>query len=91
MHCVAPIDRMEEHHCFSIDIFSNIVDSNLSKVSTDAKANSEFLKPKRREMLYCKGNHIWVHGSKLPLCEVLVVHNAQRGAECAYLPPHGNI
>ena len=27
----------------------------------------------------------------LPICEVLVVHNAQRGAECAYLPPHGNM
>ena len=57
-YSVAPIDRMEEHHCFFIDIFSNLVDSNLSKVSTDAKANPEFIKPKRREMLYCKGNHI---------------------------------
>ena len=27
----------------------------------------------------------------LAICEVLVVHNAQRGAECAYLPPHGNM
>ena len=25
------------------------------------------------------------------LHKVLVVHNAQRGVECAYLPPHGNI
>ena len=54
---------MEEHHCFFIDIFNNLVDSNLSKVSTDSKANPEFFKPKRREMLYCKGNHICVHGS----------------------------
>ena len=27
----------------------------------------------------------------LPICEVLVVHNAQRGAECSYLPPRGNM
>ena len=38
-HCVAPTDSMEEHLWFWIDIFSNLVDSNLSKVSTDAKAN----------------------------------------------------
>ena len=38
--------------------FNNLVDSNLSKVSTDAKANPEFIKPKRREMPYSKVNHI---------------------------------
>ena len=55
-------DRMEEHHWFLIDIFNNLVDNNLSKVSMDAKANPEFIKPKRLEMLYCKGNRICVHG-----------------------------
>ena len=34
------------------------MDSNLSKVSTDAKANPEFIKLKRREMPYSKDNHI---------------------------------
>ena len=47
-HGVAPIDCMEEHHYFFIDMFNNLVDSNLSKVSTDAKANPEFIKQKRR-------------------------------------------
>ena len=32
-------------------------------MSTDAKSNTEFIKPKRREMPYCKDNHICVHGS----------------------------
>ena len=39
------------------------MDSNLSKVSADAKANPQFIKPKRREMPYCKDNHICVYGS----------------------------
>ena len=49
-HSVAPTDSMEEHKCFFIDIFHNLVDSNLLKVSTDSKANPEFIKPKRQEI-----------------------------------------
>ena len=45
-HSVAPTDIMEEHNF--IDIFHNIVDSNLSKVSTDATADLDFIKPKRQ-------------------------------------------
>ena len=45
---VAPTDSIEEHLCFFVDIFNNLLDSNLSKVSTDAKSNPEFIKPKRR-------------------------------------------
>ena len=48
------------------------MDSNLSKVSTDAKANPEFIKQKRREMLYC--NVICVHGS--------VYHFAKSSLSC---------
>ena len=62
-HSVAPTDSIEEHLCFFIDIFNNLLDSNLSKVSTEAKSNTEFIKPKRRGMPYCKDNHICVHGS----------------------------
>ena len=51
------------HQCFFIGMFNNPVDSNLSKVSTDAKANPELIKPTRREMPYCKDNHMCVHGS----------------------------
>ena len=91
-HSVAPNGSIEEHLCFFIDIFNNLLDSNLSKVSTDAKSNPEFIKPKRWGMPYCKDNHIILCPRfVLPICEVLVVHNAQRGVECAYLPPHGNM
>ena len=38
-HSVAPNGSIEEHLCFFIDIFNNLLDSNLSKVSTDAKSN----------------------------------------------------
>ena len=48
-HSVAPTDSIEEHLCVFIDIFNNLLDSNLSKVSTDAKSNPESIKPKRRE------------------------------------------
>ena len=91
-HSVAPTDSMEEHQYFFIDIFHNLVESNLSKVSTDAKANPEFIKPERQEMyvLLQRQPHLCLWFG-LPLCKVLVVHNAQRGAECAYLPPHGNV
>ena len=62
-HSVAPTDSIEEHLCFFIDIFNNLLNSNLPIVSTDAKSYPEFIKPKRREMPYCKDNHICVHGS----------------------------
>ena len=62
-HSVAPTDSIEEHLCFFIDIFNNLLNRNLSKVSTDAKSYPEYIKPKRREMPYCKDNHICVHGS----------------------------
>ena len=53
------------------------MDSILSKVSTDAKADPEFIKPKRRDIPYGKDNHIIMClRFGLPLCEVLVVHNA---------------
>ena len=59
-HSVAPTDSIEEHLCVFIDIFNNILDSNLSKVSTDAKSNPETINPKRRGMPYCKDNHSYV-------------------------------
>ena len=70
-HIVAPTDIIEEHLCFFIDIFNNLLDSNLSKVSTDAKSNPEFTKPKRREMPYYKDNHICVHGSDYQFAKCL--------------------
>ena len=56
-HNVVPTDNMEQHQRFFIDIFHNLVDSNLSKVSTDSKANPEFI------LHYCKDNHICIYGS----------------------------
>ena len=58
-----PLTALKSIYVFFIDIFNNLLDSNLSKVSTDAKSNPEFSKPKRRGMPYCKDNHICVHGS----------------------------
>ena len=51
-HSVAPTDSIEDHLCFFIDIFNNLLNSNLSKVSTVATSHPEFIKPKRREMPY---------------------------------------
>ncbi len=81
-HSVASIDSMEEHQYFFIDIFHNLVDSNLSKVSTDAKANPELIKQKRREMLYCKGNHIYVHSSDCHFAKSLLctMRNVEQNA-----------
>ena len=84
-HSAAPTESIEEHLCFFIDIFNNLLDSNLSKVSrpTDAKSNPESIKPKRRGMPYCKDNHICVHGSDYQFAKSLsctmrnVVQNAR--------------
>ena len=35
---IAPTDSMEEHQCFFIDSFNNLVDSNLSKVESSRSA-----------------------------------------------------
>ena len=63
------------------------MDSNLSKVSTDSKANPEFFKPKRREMLYCKGNHICVHGSDYHFAKSLscTLRNVEQNARICLL------
>ena len=78
---------MEEHHCLFIDIFINLVDSNLSKVSTGTKANTELIKPKRRETLYSKGNHICVHGSDYHFAKSLscTMRNVEQNARICLL------
>ena len=58
-----PLIAWKNINTFSLTFVNNLVDSNLSKVSTDSKANPEFIKPKRQEMSYCKDNHICVYGS----------------------------
>ena len=57
-----PLTAWKHIYAFSLTFSTLIVDCNLAKVSTDAKSNPEFIKPKRREMSYCKDNHICVHG-----------------------------
>ena len=57
-----PLTAWKHIYAFSLTFSTIIVDSNLAKVSTDAKANPEFIKLKRREMSYCKDSHICVHG-----------------------------
>ena len=56
-------------------------------MSTDATANPEFLKPKRREMLYCKVNHIWVHGSNYHFAKSLscTMRNVEQNARVCLL------
>ena len=63
------------------------MDSNLSKVSTDSKANPEFFKPKRRELLYCKGNHICVHSSDYHFAKSLswTMRNVEQNARICLL------
>ena len=88
IHSVAPTGSMEEHQYFFIDIFYNLVDSNLSKVSTVSKANPEFIKPKRQEI------HIARTTTNVSMVRIITLRSpcrAQGGAECAYLPPHGNM
>ena len=86
-HSVAPTDSMEEHQCFFIDIFNNLLDNNLSKVSTDSKANPEFIKPKRQEMSYCKDNHICVYGSDYHFAKSLscATRNVEQNARICLL------
>ena len=86
-HSVAPTDSIEEHLCFFIDILNNLLDSNLSKMSTDAKYNPEFIKPKRRGMPYCKDNHICVHGSDYQFAKSLscTMRNVEQNARICLL------
>ena len=86
-HIVAPTDSIEEHLCFFIDIFNNLLDIIMSKVSTDAKSNPEFIKPKRRGMPYCKNNHICVHGSDYQFAKSLscTMHNVEQNARICRL------
>ena len=69
---------MEEHQYFFIDIFHNLVDSNLSKVNTDSKANPEFIKPERQEMSYCKDNNTCVYGSDCHFAKSLSTFSCTR-------------
>ena len=78
-----PLTAWKNINAFSLHIFH--VDSNLSKVNTDSKANSEFIKPKRQEIPIARTTH---------LVRIITLRSpcrAQRGAECAYLPPRGNM
>ena len=84
---VAPTDTIEEHLCFFIDIFNNLLNSKLSKASTDTKSNPEFIKPKRREMPYCKDNDICVHGSDYQFVKSLscTMRNVEQNARICLL------
>ena len=86
-HCVEPTDSIEEHLCFFIDIFNNLLDSNLSKVSTEAKSNPEFIKTKHRGLPYCKDNHICVHGSDYQFAKSLscTMRNVEQNARICLL------
>ena len=70
--------------CFFIDIFNNLFDNNLSKVSrpTDAKSTPAFIKPKCRGMPHCKDNHICVHGSDYQFAKSLscTMRNVEQNA-----------
>ena len=87
-HSVAPTDSIEEHLCFFIDIFNNLLNSDVPIVST-AEYRRQILP--RVHQAEAPGNAL-LQGQPhlcprfgLAICEVLVVHNAQRGAECAYM------
>ena len=84
---VVPTDSIEEHLCFFIDIFNNLLNSNLSKVSTDAKSNPEFIKPNCREMPFCKDNHICVNGSDYQFAKSLscTMRNVEQNARICLL------
>ena len=59
----------------------------MSKVSTDAKSNPEFIKPNRREMPFCKDNHICVHGSDYQFAKSLscIMRNVEQNARICLL------
>ena len=59
----------------------------MSKVSTEAKSNPEFIKPKRRGMSYCKDNHICVHGSDYQFAKSLscTMRNVEQNARIRLL------
>ena len=56
-------------------------------MSTDAKSNPEFIKPKRREIPYCKDNHICVHGSDYQFAKSLscTMHNVEHNRRICLL------
>ena len=80
-HSVAPTDSIEEH----------LLDSNLSKVSTDANSNPEYIKPKGRGMPYYKDNHICVHGSDYQFAKSLscTMRNVDQNARICSSWEHG--
>ena len=51
-----PLTAGKNINAFSLHIFH--VDSNLSKVNTDSKANPEFVKPKRQEIPIARTTHL---------------------------------
>ena len=62
------------------------MDSNLSKVSTETKANPEFIKPERQEISYCKENHICVYGSDYHFAKSLcTMSNVEQNARICVL------
>ena len=78
-----PLTAWKNINTFSLHIFHNRVDSILSKVNTDSKANPEFIKPKRQEIFLLQGQHICVYGSDYHFAQSLsctmrnVEHNAR--------------
>ena len=82
-----PLTALKSNYAFSLNFFNNLLDSNLSKVSTDAKSNPEFIKPKPREMPYCKDNHICVHGSDYQFANSLscTMRNVEQDARICLL------
>ena len=63
------------------------MDSNLSKVNTDSKANPEFIKPERQEMSYCKDKHVCVYGSDYHFAKSLscTMRNVEQNARICLL------
>ena len=83
-----PLTALKRIYAFSLTfLINNLLDSNLSKVSTDAKSNPEFVKPKCREMPYCKDNHICVHGSDYQFAKSLscTMRNVEQNARICLL------
>ena len=82
-----PLTALKSIYAFTLTFFNNLLDSNLSKVSTEAKSNPEFIKPKRRGMPYCKDNHICVHGSDYQFAKSLscTTRNVEQNARICLL------